>query len=133
MLDFGVRSTDPSATKQAVAIPVFFTWSTPWDLGTAHLSIKAAPFVGVMEQAPGLDSTRPYNPYAMAGIRTYASVWFSWFLGNGFNLSIGEGAQIGFSNDLTKAIGRGFTACWTAVPGAASAASGSTITRRSTD
>lgn len=102
MLDFGLRSTDPAITKQAVAIPMFFTWSTPWDLGKTHVSVKAAPFVGVVAKAPGLSKTRPYNPYA--------SVWFSWFLGNGLNLSIGEGAQIGFSNDLTKAIGRDFTA-----------------------
>lgn len=102
MLDFGLRSTDPSIAKQAVAIPMFFTWSTPWDIGKTHVSFKAAPLVGVVARAPGLSSTRPYNPYA--------SVWFSWFLGNGFNLSIGEGAQIGLSNDLTKAIGRDFTA-----------------------
>ena len=102
MLDFGFRSTDPSTTKQAVAIPVFFTWSTPWDLGNAHVSVKAAPFVGVALDAPGLSNARPYNPYA--------SVWFSWFLGDGLNVSIGEGAQIGLSNDLTRAIGRDFTA-----------------------
>lgn len=102
MLDFGLRSTDPSITTQAVAIPVFFTWSTPWDIGKTHVSVKAAPFVGVVLDAPGLSSTRPYNPYV--------SVWLSWFLGGGFNLSIGEGAHIGFSNDLTKAIGRDFTA-----------------------
>lgn len=102
MLDFGLRSTDPAITTQGVAIPVFFTWSTPWDIGKAHVSVKAAPFVGVVLDAPGLSRTRAYNPYA--------SVWFSWFLGRGFNLSIGEGAQIGFSNDLTKAIGRDFSA-----------------------
>jgi hypothetical protein len=102
MLDFGVRSTDPGVTTQAVGIPMFFTWSTPWDIGKTHISVKAAPLVGVILDAPGLSSTRPYNPYA--------SVWFSWFLGNGFNLSIGEGVQIGFSNDLTKATGRDFTA-----------------------
>jgi hypothetical protein len=103
MLDFGLRSTDPSVTKQGVLIPMFFTWSTPWDVGRkAHVSIKAAPFVGVLEKAPGLDATRPYNPYV--------SVWFSWFLHDGLNVSIGEGAQIGFSNDLTKPIGRDFTA-----------------------
>lgn len=102
LFDAGLRSTDPSIAKQAVAIPMLFTWSTPWDLGKAHVSVKAAPFVGVIVDAPGLSSARPYNPYA--------SVWFSWFLGNGFNLSIGEGAQIGFSNELTKAIGRDFTA-----------------------
>ncbi len=102
MVDFGLRSTDPSITKQAVAIPVLFTWSTPWDIGNAHVSFKAAPFVGVAAYAPGLSRTRPYNPYA--------SVWFSWFLGNGFNLSIGEGAQIGIPNDLTKAIGRDYIA-----------------------
>ena len=102
MLDFGIRSTDPSTTKQAVMIPLFVTWSTPWDIGQTHVSIKAAPFVGVAAHAPGLASTRPYNPYA--------SVWFSWFLGNGWNLSIGEGAQIGVPNELTKALGRNFTA-----------------------
>lgn len=102
MYDFGVRNTDPSMTKQGVLIPMFFTWSTPWDVGSAHVSIKAAPFVHVMEKAPGLSVTRPYNPYA--------SIWFSWFLGSGWNLSIGEGAQIGFANDLTKPIGRDFTA-----------------------
>ena len=102
MLDVGLRSTDPSITTQAVAIPVFFTWSTPWDIGKTHVSVKAAPFVGVVLDAPGLSSTRLYNPYA--------SVWLSWFLGNGVNLSIGEGAHIGLSNDLTKAIGRDFTA-----------------------
>lgn len=102
MIDFGVRSTDPSITTQAVVIPMFVTWATPWDIGKTQVSIKAAPFVGVLADAPGLSSTRPYNPYA--------SVWFSWFLGNGFNLSIGEGAQIGIPNELTKAIGRNFTA-----------------------
>jgi hypothetical protein len=102
MLDFGARSTDPSITKQVVAIPMFFTWSTPWDIGRTHVSVKAAPFIGVVEKAPGLSKTRPYNPYA--------SVWFSWFLGSGWNLSVGEGAQIELSNDLTKAIGRDFTA-----------------------
>jgi len=102
MFDVGARTTDPSITKQAVGIPIFFTWSTPWDVGNAHVSIKAAPFVGVIEKAPGLSSSRPYNPYA--------SVWFSWFLGSGLNVSIGEGAQIGVSNELTKAIGRDFTA-----------------------
>jgi hypothetical protein len=102
MLDFGVRSTDPSLTKQLVAIPVFFTWSTPWDIGKTHVSVKAAPFVGVVQDMPGLSETKPYNPYV--------SVWLSWFLGTGWNLSIGEGAQIGYSNDLTKAVGRNFTA-----------------------
>src|SRR4051794_2404401 len=69
MIDFGARSTDPSITKQVVGIPLFFTWSTPWDAGGgAHVSIKAAPFIGVVERAPGLGKSRPYNPYA--------SVWF---------------------------------------------------------
>jgi hypothetical protein len=102
MLDFGIRNTYPSLTKQAVGIPMFFTWSTPWDIGKTHVSFKAAPFIGVIEKAPGLDKSRPYNPYA--------SVWLSWFLGTGWNLSVGEGVQVGFSNDLTKAIGRDFTA-----------------------
>src|SRR5262245_65415880 len=100
MLDFGLRSTDPSITKQLVFIPVFFTWSTPWDVGKAHVSVKSASYVGVMQKAPGFDETKPYNPYA--------SVWFSWFLGNGWNFSIGEGAQIGYANDLTKSIGPRF-------------------------
>ena len=102
MVDFGVRSTDPSLTKQTVGIPLFFTWSTPLDLGKAHVSIKAAPVVAVAQYSPGLSTTRAYNPYV--------SVWLSWFLGNGLNLSIGEGAHIGLSNDLTKPIGRDFTA-----------------------
>jgi len=102
MIDFGLRSSDPSITKQGVFAPVFFTWSTPWDVGKAHVSIKSLPFVVVLEHAPGLEATRPYNPYA--------SVWFSWFLGTGWNVSIGEGAQLGFSNDLTKPIGRDFVA-----------------------
>jgi hypothetical protein len=102
MIDVGLRSTDPSITTQAVAIPVMFTWATPWDIGKTQVSFKSAPFVGVVLDAPGLTKTRVYNPYV--------SVWFSWFLGNGFNLSIGEGAHIGLSNDLTKAIGRDFTA-----------------------
>lgn len=101
MLDFGVRTTDPS-TKQALLVPAFVTWSTPWDIGKTHISFKAAPFVGVSLDGPGLSETNVYNPYA--------SVWFSWFLGNGFNVSIGEGAWIGVRNDLTKAIGRDFTA-----------------------
>ena len=101
ILDFGIRNTDPN-TIQTVAIPTFFIWSTPWDIGGAHVSFKGAPLVGVALDAPGLSETRPYSPYA--------SVWFSWFLGNGFNLSLGEGAQIGLDNDLTKAIGRDFTA-----------------------
>jgi hypothetical protein len=102
MLDVGLRSTDPTITKQAVAAPMFFTWSTPWDLGKAHVSVKSLPLVAVVEHAPGLGITRPYNPYA--------SVWFSWFLGDGFNVSIGEGAQVGLKNDLTRTIGRDFTA-----------------------
>src|SRR6185503_6545844 len=91
MFDFGIRSTDPSITTQGVAIPVFFTWSTPWDVGKAHVSIKSAPFVGVLLDAPGLEKTRIYNPYA--------SVWFSWFLGTGWNVSIGEGVHIGLPNE----------------------------------
>lgn len=102
MVDFGLRSTDPSITTQAVGIPMMFTWAPSWDTGKTQVSFKGAPFVGVVLDAPGLTKARVYNPYA--------SVWFSWFLGNGFNLSIGEGAQIGLSNDLTKAIGRDFTA-----------------------
>ena len=102
MIDFGLRSTDPSIEKQGVFAPMFFTWSTPWDIGNAHVSVKALPFVAVFEHAPGLEVTRPYNPYA--------SIWFSWFLGKGWNLSLGEGAQIGVKNDLTRPIGRNFTA-----------------------
>jgi hypothetical protein len=101
VLDFGVRSTDPHST-QTVAIPTFFILSTAWDIGNAHVSFKAAPLVGVSLDAPGLNETNVYSPYA--------SVWLSWFLGNGLNLSLGEGAQIGVRNDLTKAIGRDFTA-----------------------
>ena len=101
VLDFGVRSTDPY-TYQTVGIPMYAIWSTRWDVGGAHLSFKAAPFVGVGLNAPGLNQTNVYSPYA--------SAWFSWFLGDGFNLSLGEGAQIGLRNKLTKAIGRDFTA-----------------------
>jgi hypothetical protein len=102
MFDGGLRSTDPKITKQGVLIPVFFTWSTPWDVGRFHVSVKAAPFVGVALGAPGLTKTRAYNPYV--------SVWLSYFLGKGFNVSVGEGVHIGLSNDLTKALGRDFTA-----------------------
>jgi Putative MetA-pathway of phenol degradation len=101
LFDLGARSTDPF-TKQAVAIPIFAVWSTRWDIAGAHISFKAAPLVGVGLDAPGLSESNLYNPYA--------SVWFSWFLGNGFNLSLGEGAHIGLKNDLTRAIGRDFTA-----------------------
>jgi hypothetical protein len=101
LLDFGARSTDPF-TKQAVGIPMFAIWSTRWDIGGARVSFKAAPLVGVGLDAPGLNEANIYSPYA--------SVWFSWFLGHGFNLSLGEGAHIGLHNDLTKAIGRDFTA-----------------------
>lgn len=101
MLNFGLRTTDP-LTTQTVLIPMFVTWSTPLDIGTAHVSLKAAPLVGVSLDAPGLQETNVYLPYA--------SVWFSWFLGNGFNLSLGEGAQLGVGNDLTRAIGRDFVA-----------------------
>jgi hypothetical protein len=101
LFDVGLRSTSP-ITKEAVAIPMFVTWATPWDVGGARVSIKAAPLVGVAVDAPGLSTLRPYH--------SYASVWFSWFLGKGFNLSIGEGAQIGYSNELSKATGRDFTA-----------------------
>jgi hypothetical protein len=101
LLNSGLRTTDPHTT-QTVGMPTFFTWSTPWDVGPAHVSLKAAPLVGVGLDAPGLSETNVYNPYV--------SVWFSFFLGNGFNLSLGEGAQIGLSNDLTTAIGRDFTA-----------------------
>jgi hypothetical protein len=102
MLDFGLRSTDPSITKQTVFIPIFFTWSTPIDIGKTHVSVKGAPGIGVVERAPGLGKIRPYNPYG--------SVWFSWFLGKGLNLSVGEGVQIGLANDLTRAIGRDYSA-----------------------
>jgi hypothetical protein len=101
LLDFGARSTDP-LTKQAVGIPTLAIWATRWEIGGARISFKAAPLVGVGLHAPGLSETNVYNPYA--------SVWISWFLGRGFNLSLGEGAQIGLHNDLTRAIGRDFTA-----------------------
>ena len=102
MLDFGVRTTDPTATRETLLVPTFATWSTPWDIGKTHISVKAAPFVGVSLDAPGLSRTNMYNPYV--------SVWLSWFVGNGVNVSIGEGAWIGVRNDLTKAVGRDFTA-----------------------
>lgn len=102
MIDSGFRSTNPSVTKQAVMIPLFITWSTPWDIGKTHVSIKAAPLVGVAAYAPGFGTTRPYNPYA--------SVWLSWFLGNGFNLSVGEGVQINVPTKLNEALGRDFNA-----------------------
>lgn len=101
LFDFGARSTDPF-TKQAVGIPIFAIWSTRWEIAGARISFKTAPLVGVGLDAPGLSKTNVYNPYA--------SVWFSWFLGNGLNLSLGEGAQIGLRNDLTRAVGRDFTA-----------------------
>lgn len=100
--DVGVRNTSPSYTTQAVGIPLFLTWSTPWDIGNSHLSFKAAPIVDVSLNAPGLHRSGLYSPYAGA--------WFSWWLGDGYNLSIGEGAQIGIGNDLTRALGRDFTA-----------------------
>jgi hypothetical protein len=102
IFDVGFRSTDPSVTKQAVMIPAFVNWSTPWDIGKTHISFKAVPFVAVTAHAPGFGTTRPYSPYG--------SVWFSWFLGSGWNLSVGEGAQFGFSNKLTSALGRDYVA-----------------------
>ena len=103
MIDFGFRSTDPSVTKQAVMIPMFFTWATPWTIGgKTQVSFKGVPFVGVSAYAPGFGTTRPYNPYA--------SVWLSWFLGNGFNLSVGEGVQINVPSKLNETLGRDFNA-----------------------
>lgn len=102
VLDAGLRTTDPSLTTQAVAVPLFLTWSTPWDIAGAHVSVKTAPGVGVWVDSPGLQTVRPYNPYA--------SVWLSWYLGGGINLSVGEGAQVGLHNDLTRMTGRDFTA-----------------------
>jgi hypothetical protein len=102
IFDVGFRSTDPSITKQAVMIPTFVNWSTPWDIDKTHISFKAVPFVAVTAHAPGFGTTRPYSPYG--------SVWFSWFLGSGWNLSVGEGAQFGFSNKLTSALGRDYVA-----------------------
>ena len=102
MIDFGFRSTDPSITKQAVMIPIFFTFAPGWEVGKTQISFKGAPFVGVSAYAPGLGTTRPYNPYA--------SVWFSWFLGNGLNLSIGEGVQVNVPTELNQALGRDFNA-----------------------
>ena len=46
VLDAGLRTTDPSLTTQTVAVPLFLTWSTPWDLAGAHVSVKTAPEIG---------------------------------------------------------------------------------------
>jgi hypothetical protein len=102
VLNFGPRTTSPDYTTQTVGIPLFLTWSTPWDIGNAHVSFKAAPLVEVKADGPGLSKGGYYSPYAGA--------WFSWWLGDGYNLSVGEGAQIGVSDDLTKALGRDYTA-----------------------
>jgi hypothetical protein len=102
IFDVGLRSTDPSITKQAVMLPMFVNWSTPWDIGKTHVSFKAVPFVAVSAYTPGFGTTRPYSPYG--------SVWFSWFLGNGWNLAVGEGAQFGYSNKLLTATGRDYVA-----------------------
>ena len=102
IFDVGFRTTDPTVTKQAVMIPMFVNWSTPWDLGRTHVSFKAVPFVAVSAYTPDFGATRPYSPYG--------SVWFSWFLGSGWNLSVGEGAWFGFSNKLTTALGRDYVA-----------------------
>ena len=37
-------------------------------------------------------------------------MWFSWFLGNGLNLSVGEGVQINVPTKLNETLGRDFNA-----------------------
>src|SRR5262249_35646434 len=88
--------------KQAVFLPTFVTWSTPWDIGKTHVSFKAVPFALVSAHAPGFGTTRPYS--------SYGSVWFSWFLGKGWNLAAGEAAPFGDSNKLLSTLGRGYVA-----------------------
>ena len=88
----GLRSTDPSTASRRSAMPMLFTWSTPWELGKTQSRSRPRRSSASSSTRPDLSTLRLYNPYA--------SVWFSWFLGNGFNLSIGEGAQIGLSNEL---------------------------------
>lgn len=101
-LNWGFSNTQPRSTTSATAIPMFVTWATPWEIADARLLVKAAPLVYVNLDTPGLKKNGLYAPYAGA--------WLSWFLGGGLNLAIGEGAQIGVHDDLTRAIGRDFTA-----------------------
>lgn len=88
--------------RMITAIPMFMTWSTPWEIGGGRVLFKAAPLVGVSLSAPGLTADSIYNPYAGA--------WLSWYLGNGVNLAIGEGVQFGLGQTVPKLTGRNFNA-----------------------
>lgn len=100
--NLGFRNSDPKNTTSATVIPMFITWATPVEIADARLLVKAAPLVYVALDTPGLKKNALYSPYAGA--------WLSWYLGNGWNVAVGEGAQIGVANDLTRAVGRDFTA-----------------------
>lgn len=100
--NLGTRRTKPTGTTSATFIPAFITWATPWEPMGARLLFKAAPFVHVDLNAPGLNAASLYNPYYGA--------WLSWYLGNGLNLAIGEGVQVGLNSPVARAMGRDFNA-----------------------
>ena len=101
-LNFGYRNTSPDATKGLTAIPTFITWSTPLEIADARVLLKAAPYVYVKMDAGKANFSGSYSPY-------YA-VWLSWYLGDGLNLALGEGVQVGTNSSLSKATGRDYSA-----------------------
>lgn len=101
--NIGAASLSGSGSmNSAVLIPAMVTWSTPWDLAGGHLSFKAAPGVFVDMSSPGMRKTSHYSPYFGA--------WMSWYLGGGFNVSFGEGVQVGLGSPVDRALGRDFNA-----------------------
>jgi len=102
MLNFGGNTAGAMGMSSGTFIPGFINWSTPWELLGARVQIKSAPFVLVNANSPRTKTTSLYSPYA--------GFWLSWYLGDGFNLAIGEGGQFGVDSKIGNVMGRNFNA-----------------------
>jgi hypothetical protein len=102
LFNIGSRTTTPDETRSITTIPMFFTWATPYEIADARVLVKAAPLVHVDVSSGPFNASSLYSPYA--------GVWFSWYLGGGYNLAIGEGAQFNVNKSVEKLTGRDYNA-----------------------
>jgi hypothetical protein len=102
---YGVMALNSGADEKfnsTVGVPAFLNFSTPLEVAGARVQLKTVPLVVANVNMQGLHRIGTYN--------SYVGTWFSWFLGHGFNVAIGEGAWISTGSPLTRALGTDFTA-----------------------
>lgn len=88
--------------NSTLGVPAFLNFSTPLEIAGARVQVKSVPLVVLGVNMPGLHKIGIYN--------SYVGTWFSWSLGHGFNVAIGEGTWLSPHSPLTQALGTNFNA-----------------------